>query len=78
MPKANAPNQDPGLQPIQDYRYLNAHTIRDCYPLPLLSEILQNPKFQTAKHFTVIDIRWGFNNVRIREGDEWKAAFITN
>jgi hypothetical protein len=78
MPEANAPGQDPGLHPIQDYRYLNAHTVRDRYPLPLLSEILQNPKFQTAKHFTVIDIRWGFNNIRIKEGDEWKAAFITN
>jgi len=78
MPEANAPGQDPGLRPIQDYRYLNAHTVRDRYPLPLLSEILQNPKFQTAKYFTVIDIRWGFNNIRIKEGDEWKAAFITN
>jgi hypothetical protein len=26
----------------------------------------------------VIDVHWGFNNVHIREGDEWKAAFITN
>jgi hypothetical protein len=76
--EVNAPGQDPGLRPIQDYRYLNSHTIRDRYPLPLLSGILQSPKFQTAKFFTVIDIRWGFNNIRIKEGDEWKAAFITN
>ena len=78
MPEANAPGQDPGLCPIQDYRYLNAHTICDRYPLHLLSEIIQNPKFQTTKYFTVIDIRWGFNNIWIKEGDEWKAAFITN
>jgi len=25
-----------------------------------------------------LDVRWGYNNVRIKEGDEWKAAFITN
>jgi hypothetical protein len=25
-----------------------------------------------------MDIRWGYNNVRIKSGDEWKAAFITN
>src|SRR6516225_8325103 len=27
MPEANTPNQDPGLRPIQDYQYLNKHTI---------------------------------------------------
>jgi hypothetical protein len=76
--EVNAPGQHSGLRPIQDYRYLNTHTVPDRYPLPLLSEILQQPKFATAKFFTVMDIRWGFNNIRIRDGDEWKAAFTTN
>lgn len=78
MEEVNAPGSDPGLRPIQDYRYLNSHTIKNRYPLPLLSEILQQPKLRTAKYFTTLDIRWGFNNIRIKEGDEWKAAFITN
>jgi len=30
------------------------------------------------KLFTKFDVCWGYNNVRIKEGDEWKAAFITN
>ena len=31
-----------------------------------------------AKYFTKLDIHWGYNNVHIKEGDEWKAAFQTN
>jgi len=27
--------------------------------------------------FSKFDICWGYNNIRIREGDQWKAAFKT-
>jgi len=30
------------------------------------------------KIFTKIDLRWGFNNVRIKEGDKWKRVFTTH
>jgi RNase H-like domain found in reverse transcriptase/Reverse transcriptase (RNA-dependent DNA polymerase) len=45
------------------------------YRLPLISEIID--KIGKAKVFTKLDLRWGYNNVRIKEGDEWKAAFAT-
>ena len=35
-------------------------------------------KLKGSKYFTKLDIKWGYNNVHIKEGDEWKAAFITN
>ncbi len=68
--------KDGKLQPVQDYRKLNALTIKNRYPLPLIPEIID--KVQDAHLFTKLDVRWGYNNVRIREGDEWKAAFKTN
>lgn len=46
------------------------------YPLPLINELIN--KLKGAKYFTKLDVCWGFNNVRIKEGDEWKAAFRTN
>jgi len=61
--------------PCQDYRYVNGGTIKNAYPLPLVSDLLDNLK--GAKHFTKFDVRWGYNNIRIRSGDEWKAAFKT-
>ena len=64
------------LQPCQDYRYLNEWTRKNAYPLPLISEIMD--KLKDAKYFTKLDVRWGYNNVQIKEGDEWKAAFKTN
>jgi len=60
---------------VQDYRYLNEWTVKNNYPLPLISDILEN--IGTKKLFTKMDLRWGYNNVRIKEGDEWKAAFTT-
>jgi len=58
---------------VQDYRYLNEWMIKNNYPLPLISDVLEN--IGMKKLFTKMDLRWGYNNVRIKEGDEWKAAF---
>ena len=67
------PKKDGKKQMVQDYRYLNEHTIKNNYPLPLIQQLSE--KLQGAQLFTKMDLRWGYNNVRIKEGDEWKAAF---
>ena len=67
---------DGGLRPCQDYCYLNEHTTRDTYPLPLISDFID--KLKDAKLFTKFDVRWGYNNVHIKDGHQWKATFITH
>uniref|UniRef100_A0A0W0FYN4 Putative reverse transcriptase-rnase h-integrase n=1 Tax=Moniliophthora roreri TaxID=221103 RepID=A0A0W0FYN4_MONRR len=37
-----------------------------------------NNRLKGAKYFTKLDVHWSYNNVQIKEGDEWKAAFVTN
>jgi len=60
---------------VQDYRYLNEWTIKNNYPLPLISDVLEN--IGMKKLFMKMDLRWEYNNVRIKEGNEWKVVFTT-
>jgi len=50
--------------------------IKNGYPLPLIADILDG--VGKRKVFTKLNLRWGYNNVRIKEGDEWKTAFTTH
>ena len=68
--------KDGKLWPCQDYRFLNEWTVKNVYPLPLIPELMD--KIKDGKYFTKLDIWWGYNNVWIKEGDEWKAAFKMN
>src|SRR5882762_3097353 len=68
--------KDGKLRPVQDYRQLNSLTVKNQYPLPLISDVID--KLKTTQVFTKFNVRWGYNNVRIRPRDEWKAAFKTN
>ncbi|CCO32589.1 Retrotransposable element Tf2 155 kDa protein type 1 [Rhizoctonia solani AG-1 IB] len=60
---------------VVDYCRLNAITIKDRYALPRQDELIE--KLRHAKIFTKLDLRNGYNNICIKEGDEWKAAFRT-
>src|SRR5260221_1439743 len=64
------------LHLVQDYRKLNEITVKNSYLLPLVSNMLT--RLRDVEWFTALDLCWGFNNVRLKEGDEWKAAFSMN
>ena len=57
-----------------DYRGLNKISRKDCYPLPLVSDLLDSPG--KARIYTKIDLH-AYHLVRIGEGDEWKTTFHT-
>jgi len=58
--------KDGKLRLVQDYHALNAMTMKNKYPLPLIPELIA--KLRGAKYFMKLDVRWGFNNVCIKEG----------
>ena len=68
--------KDGSLRLVQDYWALNAITVKNKYQLPLISELIN--KLQGERYFTKLDVCWGFNNIQMKDGDKWKAAFQTN
>jgi len=68
--------KDGGKRMVMDYRKLNKQTVKNNYPLPLITELVDN--MGSKRVFRKMDLRWGYNNVRVKEGDEWKAAFTTH
>ena len=58
---------------VQDYCYLNKHMVKNNYPLPLISQLID--KLKGAKMFTKMDLQWEYNNIQIKKGDKWKAVF---
>ena len=67
--------KDGKLQPVQNYISLNDIIVKNEAPLPLITDLLD--KLHSTRHFTKLDVRWGYNNICIKEGDEWNAAFKT-
>jgi hypothetical protein len=61
---------------VQDYQPINQWTICNAYPLPLIPKLID--WLDECSLYTKFNIHWGYNNVRIKKEDEWKAAFITN
>ena len=64
---------DGSLRLVVDYRKLNALTVKNRYPLPLISELFD--RLKNSKYYTRLDMQDAYNQLRIALGDEWKTAF---
>ena len=69
------PKKDGGLRLCVDYWGLNAVTVRNQTPLPLIGKTLD--RLRRSKVFTKLDLKDAYHRIRIRKGDEWKTAFRT-
>jgi hypothetical protein len=69
------PKPNGSMRLCVDYRGVNKVTVKDRTPLPLMSELRE--RLGRAKIFTKLDLKNGYNLIRIAEGDEWKTAFRT-
>jgi len=65
--------KDKSKRMVMDYRNLNDQTVKNNYPLSLITDLIDN--VGSKKVFMKMDLRWKFNNMRIKEGDEQKGVF---
>ena len=65
-----------GKRMVMDYWKLNKQTVKNNYPLPLITELVDS--MGNKRVFTKMDLQWGYNNVRIKEREEWKVALMTH
>jgi len=72
--KKDRSKKDRSKRMVMDYHSLNKQTIKNNYPLPLITDLIDN--MGSKKVFTKVDLWWGFNNIRIKEENEWKRVFM--
>ena len=68
MPVFFVGKKDRGKYMVMDYRRLNKQMVKNNYPLPLITDLVNS--MGNKRVFTKMDLQWGYNNMWIREGDE--------
>ncbi|KAF8695026.1 hypothetical protein RHS03_08106, partial [Rhizoctonia solani] len=69
------PKKDGSCRLVVDYCCLNNWTKKNVYLLPHPNNLMA--QLCGARVFTKLDLWWGYNNIQVKEGDEWKTAFCT-
>lgn len=64
------------MEILHYYRALNNITVKNKFPIPLIEDLLF--VLTRARYFTKPDLRVGYHQVRMKEGEEYKTAYKTH